>query len=225
MALWKRRQSEADAIYEKRLRVARAADQLRGLGPPTRPHHPNFESGPNPKWHREQLTEEVLEFCALLENRDLAQEVHEIEFEVDSSGRKESTSKSTPEHPGEVPERFGFVANLGDAVIDEGPPVRDQWAKLRRAARPSSNATWDRQFSSHTVWQLLESLAAAEAERDGYKQAILDLDANAAPMGEDRDGLIAGYYVTTAALHRALALVGDTTPRKARRTAGEESDA
>lgn len=54
----------------------------------------------------------------------------------------------------------------------------------------------------------------AEAERDRYRQAILDIDAHATPIGlahqDDPDGNPHHYAVTVGALHRALGKVGHT---------------
>lgn len=45
--------------------------------------------------------------------------------------------------------------------------------------------------------------------------AILDIDAHATAMGEDKDGFVAdGYIITVGSLHRALGLIGHTAPRK-----------
>ncbi|MGW1744532.1 hypothetical protein ACWCRD_02720 [Streptomyces sp. NPDC002092] len=56
--------------------------------------------------------------------------------------------------------------------------------------------------------------AAAEAERDQYRAAILDIDAHATPIGlanqDDPDGNPHHYAVTVGALHRALGKVGNT---------------
>jgi hypothetical protein len=43
------------------------------------------------------------------------------------------------------------------------------------------------------------------------RDAILDIDAHATGMGEDKDGIVTGgYIVTIGALHRALGVVGHT---------------
>lgn len=57
------------------------------------------------------------------------------------------------------------------------------------------------------VDRLRERVAKLEA-------AILDIDAHATPMGEDTDGFVAqGYTISVGCLHRALGLIGHTSPR------------
>jgi hypothetical protein len=60
-----------------------------------------------------------------------------------------------------------------------------------------------------------EALAAAEAERDALKAAILDIDAHATPFGDipDDPGYVGTYLVTAGALHRALGKIGHTAPK------------
>ena len=59
------------------------------------------------------------------------------------------------------------------------------------------------------VLRLLDALDAKDAENERLRDAILDIDAHAAPLGEDDDGFVAGgYVVSVGSLHRALALTG-----------------
>lgn len=49
------------------------------------------------------------------------------------------------------------------------------------------------------------------------EEAILDIDAHAAPIGEDEDGFVSvGYTVSVGAIHRALGVVGRTAPKRGR---------
>ena len=46
------------------------------------------------------------------------------------------------------------------------------------------------------------------------RDAILDIDAHATPLGEDDDGFVTGgYLISVGSLHRALGLVGHTAPK------------
>lgn len=51
-----------------------------------------------------------------------------------------------------------------------------------------------------------------EVER--LRAAILDIDAHATPLGEDADGFVTGgYEVSVGSLHRALGVVGHSSPK------------
>lgn len=66
----------------------------------------------------------------------------------------------------------------------------------------------------------VDEQALAAAENEGYrrgveavKRAVLDIDAHATALGEDRDGFVTGgYVISVGSLHRALGVVGHTAP-------------
>ena len=65
----------------------------------------------------------------------------------------------------------------------------------------------------------LEELSAAwemeacQAEVTRLRAAILDIDAHATPLSEDADGgVTGGYLISVGALHRAIGVVGHTSP-------------
>ena len=68
-------------------------------------------------------------------------------------------------------------------------------------------ALWD-----ETELGLWETIASQAEQITALKDAILDIDAHATPMGEDADGCATGgYVVSVGSLHRALGKVGHTT--------------
>lgn len=63
--------------------------------------------------------------------------------------------------------------------------------------------------------QTERSLAAVNAEALHLREAILDIDAHATPLGEDEDGFVTGgYLISVGCLHRALAATGTAPPCK-----------
>lgn len=48
---------------------------------------------------------------------------------------------------------------------------------------------------------------------DSLVAAILDIDAHAVPFGEDEDGWITRYLLSTGPLHRALGVIGHGAPK------------
>ena len=69
--------------------------------------------------------------------------------------------------------------------------------------------------------QLLATIDALKAENarltsevSRLRAHILDIDAHAAPFGEDANGFVTGgYVISVGSLHRALGAVGHTAPK------------
>lgn len=78
---------------------------------------------------------------------------------------------------------------------------------------PAGYGPWRAALEAAGLPAALARVAELEAERDGLKNSILDIDAHATPYGvrpEDPDGNPAAYLVTVGALHRAIGKVGHT---------------
>jgi hypothetical protein len=59
-----------------------------------------------------------------------------------------------------------------------------------------------------------EEVGALRSRVATLTQAILDIDAHAVALGEDKDGWASvGYFVSIGALHRALGLIGHPAPK------------
>ena len=82
----------------------------------------------------------------------------------------------------------GYVGRIGVEVLTELRQTREQAEALATRAEQ------------------------AEARETALKAAILDIDAHAAPFGDDADGFVTGgYIISTGCLHRALGVVGHSS--------------
>jgi len=82
---------------------------------------------------------------------------------------------------------------------------RAAWAAFDPAAGPPNDADEAAQMEAYS--------RGYTAGVEAVKNAVLDIDAHATPLGEDDDGFVTGgYVISVGSLHRALGVIGHTAP-------------